>query len=179
MIRAELDLVLREDHPVAELAAHLALLELQAVRQHGAGQRDADRRAGAEVPRAADDLARIALAHVHLAELQAVRVRMLHGVEHAADTEEAEVAVDVCDADRLDPVDLARRDDEAVRELGDRHLDRDVLPQPADRDFTHQNCLRTRRSFSQNMRMSGMPCRCAAMRSRPRPHAKPDHSSGS
>ena len=37
VIDAELDLVLGEDHSVAELAANLALLELQAVRQHRAG----------------------------------------------------------------------------------------------------------------------------------------------
>ena len=155
VIGAELDLVLRKDHSVAELPANLALFELQTAWEHCAGQRDADRCARSEVPRSADDLPRVALAQVDLADLQPVRVRVLHGIEHAADTEEPEVAVDVCDADRLDLVELARRDDEAVRELGDRHLDRDVLPQPADRDL--QNCLRTRRSFSQNMRMSGMP----------------------
>ena len=97
-----------------------------------------------------------ALPDVDLAQLQPVCVRMLDGVEHASDAEEPEVAVDVRDADGLDPVDLAGRDDEPVRELADRHLDRDVVPQPADGD-SHQNCLRTRRSFSQNMRMSGMP----------------------
>ena len=36
VIHAELDFVLGEDHPVAELAANLALVELQAVRQHRA-----------------------------------------------------------------------------------------------------------------------------------------------
>ena len=79
---------------------------------------------------------------------------------------------------RLDAVDLARGDHETVGELAGRHRHRHVLAQPAHRDL-HQNCLNMRRSFSQNMRMSGMPCRWAAMRSMPRPQAKPDHSSGS
>ena len=37
VVRAELDLVLGQNHAVTELAANLALLELQAVRQHRAG----------------------------------------------------------------------------------------------------------------------------------------------
>ena len=61
--------------PSRDLAAQLAPLELQPVRQHRARERDADGRARAEVPRAADDLARLALADVDLAELQAVGVR--------------------------------------------------------------------------------------------------------
>ena len=100
--------------PSLSSPAHLALLELQAVRQHRARKRHTDGRAGAEVPRAADDLARVALPHVDLAQLQPVRVRMLDRVEHASDAEEAEVAVDVGDADGLDPVDLAGRDHEPV-----------------------------------------------------------------
>ena len=54
-----------------------ALLERVAAREDGAGQRDRDRRPGAEVPGAADDLARLALAHVHAAELEPVGVRVL------------------------------------------------------------------------------------------------------
>ncbi len=178
VVRAEVDLVLGEDHPVAHLAAHFAPLETQAVGQHRARQCDADRRAGAEVPGAADDLARVTVPHVDVAQLQPVGVRVLGRLEHAADPEQPEIAVDVGDPDGLDRIDLARRDDEALGDLLDRDVDRDVFAQPRDGD-SHQNCLRTRRSFSQNIRMSGIPCRCAAMRSRPRPQANPDHSSGS
>ena len=85
MVGAEADLVLGEDHPVGDLAAHLAPLELEPVRQHRAGQRDTDGGAGAEVPGAADDRARLALADVDLRDLQAVGVRVLLGLEHAAD----------------------------------------------------------------------------------------------
>ena len=133
VIGAQLDLVLGEDHPVAELAPNLASFQLEAGRQDGSRQGNADGGARAEVPGAADDLPGIALADVHLAELQAVRVGMLDSVEHAAHAEEPEVAVNVRNADRLDSVDLAARDHEAVRDLLDRHLDRDVLPQPAHR----------------------------------------------
>ena len=68
--------------------------------QHRARQRDRDGRARAEVPGAADDLARLALPHVHRAELEPVGVRVLARLEHAADAEEAEVAVDVGHAAR-------------------------------------------------------------------------------
>ena len=78
-----------------------------AVREHRARQRDGDRRAGAEVPGAADDLARLALADVDAAELEPVGVRVLAGLEHAADAEEPEVAVVVGDAAARDPLDLA------------------------------------------------------------------------
>jgi hypothetical protein len=130
VVGAEVDLVLGEDHPVGELAAHLALLELEAVREHGAGERDGDRRAGAEVPRAADDLPRLALAQVDLRQLQPIGVRVLDRLEHLADAKEAEVAVGIGDAARLDPLDLGRRDRQPVGQLGQRHLQRDVVPQP-------------------------------------------------
>ena len=53
-----------------------------------------------------------------------------------------------------------------------------VLLQPGDGD-PHQNCSRKRRSFSKNRRRSGTPCLSIAMRSMPRPNAKPCTCSGS
>ncbi len=177
VVRAELDLVLGEDHPVGELASHLALLELETAGQHRARERDRNRRAGAEVPGAAHDLARLALPHVHPAELQPVRVRVLLGLEHLADAEEAEVAVLVRHASPLDSLDLGGRDREARGELVERHLDGYVVAEPGDRDS--QNCLSTRRSPSQRARMSGKSNFSCATRSIPQPKANPDHSSGS
>ena len=58
VVGAEVDLVLGQDHPVGDLAAHLPALERDPVREHGAGQRHGDGRPGAEVPRAADDRTR-------------------------------------------------------------------------------------------------------------------------
>ena len=98
MVGAEADLVLGEDHPVARLAAHLASLERDPVRQHRAWERDGDGRADAEVPGAADDRARLPLADVDLRQLQPVGVRMLLRLEHAADAEEIDVAAVVGDA---------------------------------------------------------------------------------
>ena len=54
-----------------------------------AGSDDGDRRAGAEVPRAADDRPRLAVADVDLRQLELVGVRMLAGLEHLADDEVA------------------------------------------------------------------------------------------
>ena len=70
MVVPELQLALGEDHPVGQLASQLRLLEPLPVRQHRARERHGDRRAGAEVPGAADDLPRVALPHVDAAELQ-------------------------------------------------------------------------------------------------------------
>ena len=99
---------LGEDHPVGRSRREAS--RARARRPSGQNARRAarrHRRAGAEVPRAADDLARLALADVDLAELEPVGVRMLPRLEHAADAEEAEVAVDVGDAAADDPLDLA------------------------------------------------------------------------
>ena len=61
-----------------------------------------------EVPGAADDLPRLLLADVDAAELQRGRRRMLAGLEHVPDAEEAEVSADVGNAAPLDALDLGR-----------------------------------------------------------------------
>ena len=177
VVGAELDLVLGEDHPVGELAAHLPLFELQAARELRARERDGDGGARAEVPGPADNLSRLALPHVDDAELQPVGVRVLCCLEYAPDAEQAEVPVLVGHAAALDPLDLGGRDRQALGQLRERHVERDVLAQPGDRD--PQNCVRTRRSASHNARMSGKSSFSCATRSIPQPNANPDHSSGS
>ena len=63
VVGAEADLVLGEDHPARHLAAQRPLLERPGeAGQERAGEADRDRRAGAEVPRAADDLLRVGVA---------------------------------------------------------------------------------------------------------------------
>ena len=116
--------------PSDTLAAQRRALERAAVREHGARQRDGNRRAGGEVPRPADDLARLALPHVHDAQLEPVGVGVLAGLEHAPDAVETEVAVGVDDAARLDRPDLAAREQQPLRELGGGHVDVDVVAQP-------------------------------------------------
>ena len=137
VIRAEVDLALGEDHPARELAAELRLAErLLGAGQERTRQRDRDGRPRSEVPRAADDLSRLALPHVDLAQLQPVGVRVLARLEHLADEELAEVAVDVRNAARNDPVDLAAREDELARELLEREPEVDVLAEPGDRELS-------------------------------------------
>src|SRR5207247_11433209 len=130
VIRAESDLVLGQDHPVALLATDLAPLELEAVRQHGARQGNRNRCAGAEIPGAADDLARLAVADVDDAQLEPVCVRMLPRLEHAPNPEEPEVAVGVGDADGLDSTDLRGRDQEPFGNFPDRPVEWHGPPQP-------------------------------------------------
>src|SRR5204863_3786919 len=127
---------------------------------------------------AADDRARLALADVDLRQLQAVGIRMLLRLEHAADAEEIDVAAVVGDARGNEALDLRGGDRQPRRELVEPHLERHVFREPGERD-AHQNCLSTRRSPSQSARMSGMSCRSWAVRSRPQPNANPLHSSGS
>jgi len=58
----------------------------------------------------------------------------------------------------LDRLHLGGRHAHALREIGEGRVDGRVLLQPAERD-THQNCSRTRRSFSQSRRC---PAGCGA-----------------
>ena len=176
---AELELALGEDHSPRDLPAQLCLAE----RGIGSGEprarkRDRDGGAGTEVPGAADDLARLPLSDVHLAELEPVRIRVLARLEDLADEEETVVAVLVDRPARLDRVHLGRADAQPLGQLAGGHRQRDIVTKPGQRDV-HQNCLRTRRSFSQNGRRPGTAWRSWAVRSSPMPKAKPDHSSGS
>ena len=157
VIVPEADLVLGEDHPARGLPAELALVErLVEDRQERTGQTDRDRRARLEVPRAADDLARVSLPHVDLAELELVGVRMLVDLEHAADEEATEVAVEVRDADVDHPLDLERRDGESSAISCGARVDGDVLAKPGERS-AHQNCSSRRGSLRQSSRRSGIP----------------------
>jgi hypothetical protein len=134
VVDAELELALREDHSVRRLAAELRLLELLAVGKHRAGQCDGDRCPRTEVPRAADDLPRLGVAHVDAAKLQAICVWMLPRLDDLADEVVAEVAVGVGDAAPHDPVDFTTRDHEPPGDLLDRLVERDVFLQPAGGD---------------------------------------------
>ena len=98
--------------------------------QEHAREPDRDGGADAEVPGAADDLPRLALPHVDLAELELVGVRVLVGGDHPADPQVREVVALVGDADVDHAVDLERRDREPPRDLVRVGVDADVLAQP-------------------------------------------------
>ena len=173
VVGAEPDLVLREDHPAGHLAAERPLLERPGeAGQERAGEPDGNGRARTEVPCAADDLLRVRVADVHLAELEPVCVRMRIRGDHPPDDEVREVAARVGHADVDEPVDLERRDRQPLRDLHVRRVGGDVLAEPGERRL-HQNCLEKRRSSRQSSRRSGNSCRSIAMRSRPQPNAKP------
>ena len=116
--------------PWRDFAAELAALDNEPSGQRRAWERDRDRRARAEVPGAAHDLVRLGLAHVHRAELQPVGVRVLPGLEHLPDAEEAEVPAFVRDAEPFDRGDDRRGHVEPRRKLLHRHLERDVVAKP-------------------------------------------------
>ena len=175
VVLAQVELALREHHPVRLDAAELGDPELGAVGQHRARQGHGDRGAGLEVRRAADDLARIAVAHVDRAEAEAIGVRVLLARQHAAHPVELEAAGDAAPVERLE---LRPGHRHELAQLLQGHLERDVVAQPRDGD-PHPNCSVKRRSFSQRSRMSGMSWRRPATRSTPSPNANPDTSSGS
>ena len=130
MVLSQLQLALREDHPVGDLTAQLAPLDRELTAGHHAARNDdGDRRTGAEVPRAADDRPRLNFADVDLRQLQLVGVRMLASLEHLADDEVLEV-VAAGNALPDDAVDLAAREDELAGELLDGQVEVDVLAQP-------------------------------------------------
>ncbi len=156
MVGAELELALGEDHAVRHGPAELRPLERASVREERARERDCDRRARPEVPGAADDLARLGLAHVDPAQLEAVGVWVLARLDDSTDAVEPEVPVGVGNAAANDALDLGGGDREPVGHVLDRRRERDVVAQPRDR-YLHENCLRRRRSFSQSWRMSGSP----------------------
>ena len=155
-------------------------LELEAARQRRAGERDGHGRAGAEVPGAADDLARLALADVDPAELEPVGVRVLPRLEHLARRGSSprfpSSSGDAAALDRPRP----RPSRSRAASRAPRAACRAATYSRSQRDRdAHQNCLRTRRSPSQSARMSGNVVRSCATRSIPHPNAKPRHSSGS
>ena len=133
MVRPESDLVLGEDHPPRDLAAKRPLLERAGeAGEVRAGQPHRDRRADAEVPGAADDLLRVAVADVDLAELEPVGVRVRVGGKNAADDEVAEVAVAIGHPHVDHALDLERRDRQPSRHLARGRRRLDVLAQPGD-----------------------------------------------
>ncbi len=135
MVGAEADLVLGQDHPLRHLTPQRPLLE----RAGEAGQQrpweaDRDGRPRAEVPGAADDLLRVGVADVDLAELQAIGVRMGLRRDHTADDEVTEIVVQIDNTCVDHALELERRDHEPSRDLGRRRGGLDVLAEPAHRN---------------------------------------------
>ena len=101
VVGADGELVLGQDHPLGGDAAQLRGPERRPVGHDGAGSRDRDRLAGRDVRRTADDRRGVPLPHGHVADGQAVGVRVALGGEDAPDDEEVERR----DAVVVDPVD--------------------------------------------------------------------------
>ncbi len=175
VVRADLDLVLGQDHAVGLLPAELGLLQPHPAGHHRAGRGDRDGLAGRDVRRAADDLLRLAVAEVDEADAQAVGVRMLLGREDLAHAEVLERGHAV----RVDAVDLRAGEGEPRRELGRGQARVAVVVEPQQGKSHQPNCSRKRRSFSYMSRRSLTPCLRNAIRSIPMPKAKPWMRSGS
>ena len=83
MIIAHAEFAARAEHAAAFHPPHLRFLDAEVSGQHGPRQRAGRDQAGPGVGGAADDLHRFTLPHFHVADLQAVGVRMLLGGEYA------------------------------------------------------------------------------------------------
>ena len=177
---ADLELALGEDHPVGDLAAELALLDREvAAGMTRAGQHDRDRRAGAEVPGAADDLRAARPPPRRPSSAAACRRSDASPASSTLpDDEVLEVAVGPRHAAADDAVDLTAREDEPARELLERQVDLDVLAEPVDGTFIRTGSGLGGRSPRTRAGRAGR-ARSIAIRSIPKPNAKPDHSSGS
>ena len=144
VIGADRDLVLGEDHPVGFDATELGLAERRPVGHHRAGLRDRDGLARGDVRRAAHDLLRRAAADVDQAHAEPVGVRMLVGLEHAADDEVIERGHAVV----VDRLDLGPGHRQAVGERVCVERWVDVLAEPLERNAHQPNCSRKRTSLS-------------------------------
>jgi hypothetical protein len=88
----------------------LAFLIAEAARERGTDQRGRHANAGTRIGGAADDLQRLALAHIHAAYAQLVGVRVLIGADDFADHDLGEFA-----GHRGDGIDLQARHGQLVR----------------------------------------------------------------
>ena len=168
------ELLLAHDHAVALDAAQVGLLELEAVLEHGAAERDRHGVARLEVVRAADDLphAAVGLPHLDGAEVELVGVGVLLLGQHLADDEAAEVLRVARRADPVDALHLGAGHGEDLGHLLDRAVPGDVLLDPAERD-SHRDppSFRTAAGSGRRCRRTGAGrgCRAAASPCAPPP----------
>jgi len=144
--RADLQLVLGEDHPFGDDAAELRLLELRAVGHHRSRPRYRDSLPSGNVRRSAHDRRRPVrrlLADVDLAHAQPIRVRVWLHIDDAPDHEPVLPA----NAVMVDRLDLRPGHRQPLLDRAHVELRVAVFAQPVQRN-AHQNCSRKRRSFS-------------------------------
>ena len=115
----------RAEHAVRWQTAQLALLDVHAVRQMRANHRHGHDLPLRDVLRARDDLDTLLAAHIHLADLQVVRVRMRRDLLDAARDHMVEPLI------RADDVfHRHARHREAIRELLRRPVKINIILQP-------------------------------------------------
>jgi len=167
VVRTQLELAWRAKHPVRRDAADLARREFEAAGQHGPDRRVGVLGAGHHIRGTTDDF-HDALAVVHLAQREPIGIRMPLRLFDEPDDHTVER--------RRDPFDtLDRRPQHGEppsRVIGvDGASEQRREPVHGDVHRYSTNCDRKRMSFSNRVRMSGMPCRSIVIRSNPIPKA--------
>ena len=118
------------EHAAAFYAAQLALFDFVAAGQFGADQRHGHQNALAHVGRAANDLQRLALTHIHRAHVQMVAVFMIAAGQHPADHHVLAFLAQVFNAFHARAV-----HDHGAFVLGGRYGNIRVLADPVHRNF--------------------------------------------
>ena len=129
-LRRHTDLIARADHALGGHTAQLALLDLNSARQMGAHQCHRHQLARSHVRRAAYDLQRSFLAHIHRAHMQVIRVRMGIAGEHAAHHNLADLRAELLIALHA----VSDHDHIALEGLG-IHITGRIVPDPFHRYF--------------------------------------------
>ena len=147
----DVQLSLGQDHAVGGLAAQLGARDATPVQQRRPRQRDGHGVPRGEIPGTADDRSRRGLADVDVAQLQAVGVRVLAGLEHVPGDDQLPDAVLRRQPAALDALDLVAGEREPLDELLQRRQLGEVVGQPLQRDLHRtapRNCSRKRTSLS-------------------------------
>src|SRR5208282_6873249 len=165
---------------ILDLRNAVSRLPFAGARQARANQRKRHDHSGTNIRRTAHDAEAAFGSGIHLAEAQAIGVRMASGLNHFRHDHALEGG-----RDRLDILDHEAGRAQPVGDLARWRIDFDEFLKPAQRKLhcppplTEGNCARNRRSFSKKSRMSSIPSFIRAVRSTPMPNANPWYSAGS
>jgi hypothetical protein len=168
-VLAQLQLSGRAQHALGVLAADPPALQHDAAGERRADGRERIAAAGDHVLRAAHDRG-YARAGVHLAQREPVGIGMARDLQHLADDHAVQVVVQ-----RLHRVHGSAQHREVRPDLARLQRRAQEIRDPAQRGLhvASTNWAWNRMSASNNIRMSGMPYRTMAARSRPMPKAQP------
>ena len=167
VVVAHAELAGAAQHAVRPLAAHLRALDVAPVGHDRADGGERHEVARLHVEGSTADLQALAVTTIDEHDADAIRVRVLRALEHLRDHDTVDRGADA--RERLDGhAELREHDADRVC-VG---AERGEVVEPG-QEHVHQNCSRNRRSLVNISRRSSTPLNSRAMRSMPKPNAKP------